>query len=413
MHPRRPLPTSLLRSSLALAGMAIACCNAHDLASSRRLAGCPTRGDRMARRTMLLVAALAATLLIVTAAPAGAIPPFGPVVTVAAAPSGCTINTVTGDATVASGQVTRGFFNFAGSGCDSDAIWFAGGFGTSWKVQLTPYRGQVMASDQGSGAFVLFAASTGIFLGERSFGNGTYLTPPRQLSTTASGAVPPQGTVLAGGSNTWWAVWSEQVGPGGEFAQTELFQAKTYGNDLTRTQVTNNPDNDHQPALAFRPSGGAELVFVRDNAFGNEPTHSYLRLATASGVTGSWAGSQFATVGINTDPSIETTVSANGHTYVAWLRNGQVFESDDRSGAFQAKAFVAHGLSTDVGVSGGRTRVVWSEEGDGTVLAERLGSGGWTKGTVYPAASRLHPIILGTSVLMASATRIYARTEIL
>ena len=124
-----------------------------------------------------------------------------------------------GDATVASGQVTRGFFNFAGSGCDSDAIWFAGGFGTSWKVQRTPYRGQVMASDQGSGAFVLFAASSGIFLGERSFGNGTYLTPPRQLSTTTPGAVPPQGTVLAGGSNTWWAVWSEQVGPGGEFAR--------------------------------------------------------------------------------------------------------------------------------------------------------------------------------------------------
>jgi len=193
---------------------------------------------------------------------------------------------------------------------------------------------------------------------KRSFGNGTYLTPPRQLSTTTPGAVPPQGTVLAGGSNTWWAVWSEQVGPGGEFAQTELFQAKTYGNDLTRTQVTNNPDNDHQPALAFRPGGGAELVFVRDNAFGNQPTHSYLRLATASGVTGSWAGSQFATVGINTDPSIETTVSANGHTYVAWLRNGQVFESDNRSGAFQAKAFVAHGLSTDIGVSGGRTKVV-------------------------------------------------------
>lgn len=103
-------------------------------------------------------------------------------------------------------------------------------------MQRTPYRGQVMASDQGSGAFVLFAASTGIFLGERSFGNGTYLTPPRQLSTTTPGAVPPQGTVLAGGSNTWWAVWSEQVGPGGEFAQTDLFQAKTYGNDLTRAR---------------------------------------------------------------------------------------------------------------------------------------------------------------------------------
>ena len=79
MHPHRPLPTALLRGSLALAGTAIARCKAHDLTSSRRLAGCPTRGHRMARRTTLLVAALAATLLIVTAAPAGAIPPLGPV----------------------------------------------------------------------------------------------------------------------------------------------------------------------------------------------------------------------------------------------------------------------------------------------------------------------------------------------
>ena len=50
---------------------------------------------------------------------------------------------------------------------------------------------------------------------------------------------------------------------------------------------------------------------------------------------------------------------------------------------------------------------------DGGGLAERLGSGGWTKGTVYPAASRLRPLVLGTTVLMASSSRIYARTEAL
>jgi hypothetical protein len=367
----------------------------------------------MRRRHLLLATALAATLVAAAALPAGAIPPFGPIVTVAPAPGGCTIDSVNGDATSGSGGVIRGFFNFAGPGCDADDIWFVGGFGTTWKVLLTPYRGNVLASDQYSGAFVLFSTSTGIYLGERSFGNGSYLSPPRQLSSTAPGAKGPTGTVLGGPSNTWWAVWSEQVGPGGEFAQTELFQAKTYGNDLARTPVTNNPDDDTQPQLAFRPGGGGELVFVRHNGDGNPPTHSYLRLATASGVTGAWTGSQFAAVGINTDPSIETTVGPGGHTYVAWLRDGQVFESDDRSGSFQHKAFVSSGLSTDIGVSGGRTRVVWSEEGDGTVLAERLGSGGWTKGTVYPAASRLRPLILGTTVLMASATRIYARTEVL
>ena len=113
--------------------MAIGCLEAHDLGLSGRPLAAQRGENQMVRRTILLVAALAAALLVVTAAPAGAIPPFGPVVTVAAAPSGCTINTVTGDATVASGLVIRGFFNFAGSGCDSDAIWFVGGFGTTWK----------------------------------------------------------------------------------------------------------------------------------------------------------------------------------------------------------------------------------------------------------------------------------------
>ena len=367
----------------------------------------------MARRSLLLVTALAAALLVAAAAPAAAIPPLGPIVTVAPAPSGCTIDSVNGDATIGGGSVIRGFFNFSGPGCDSDDIWFVGGFGTSWKVLLTPYRGEVLASDQYSGAFVLFSSSTGIYLGERSFGNGTYLDPPRQLSPTAPGAVRTDGDVLAGPSNTWWAVWTEQVGPGGEFAQTELFQAKTYSTDLARTQVTNNPDSDRQPALAFRPGGGGELVFIRDNGDGNAPTHSYLRLATASGVTGAWAGSQFAAIGINTDPSIVTTVGPGGHTYIAWLRDGQVFESDDRSGSFLHKAFVSQGLTTHIGVFEGRTKVVWSEEGDGTVLAERLGSGGWTKGTVYPTASRMRPLVLGRTVLMASASRIYARTEVL
>jgi hypothetical protein len=285
---------------------------------------------------------------------------------------------VNGDATVGSGSVIRGFFNFSGPGCDSDEIW-----GGSWPATSSPAR--------------------------------SCCSRPAWASTWASArwATGPTCIPRASSPPSHPAVWTEQVGPGGEFAQTELFQAKTDSDDLARTQVTNNPDNDSQPPLAFRPGGGGELVFVRDNGFGNEPTHSYLRLATASGLTGAWAGSQFAAIGINTGPSIDTTPGTTGHTYVAWLRNGQVFEADDRSGNFQHKAFVSNGLSTDIGVGGGRTRVVWSEEGDGTVLAERLGSGGWTKETVYPAASRMRPIVLGATVLMASATRIYARTEVL
>jgi hypothetical protein len=57
------------------------------------------------------------------------------------------------------------------------------------------------------------------------------------------------------------------------------------------------------------------------------------------------------------------------------------FESDDRSGGFQARPFVASSFTTDVDASGGQVHVAWPESGAGTVL-------------------------------MANSTRIYARTQV-
>jgi len=372
----------------------------------------------MRRRPLLLVLVLAATALLAGAAPAGAVTPFGPVVTGVPASAGCAVDHVAGDAEISPfNGIIRGFANFSGTGCDQEAIWFFGGSGSSWTFQQTPYQGQVLAAGEYSASYVLFSSSSGIHLGKRGIATGDYLTPARQLSSTIPGAVRPQGDVLAGPSHTWWAVWSEQVGSGGEFAQTELFQAKTYGApDLPRTQVTNNPDNDHQPALAFKPGGGGGLVFVRDDAFGGGPTYSHVRLATASGNTGAWVGRQFAVIGLNYGPSIDTTPGPTGHTYVAWIRDQQPFESDDRSGGFQARAFVGSSFTTDVDASGGQVHVVWPQSGGGTVLAERSAGGTWTKATVSTVESRLNPVVVSRSgrgtVLMASSTRVYAHTQV-
>jgi hypothetical protein len=373
----------------------------------------------MRRRPPLLVLVLAAaTAPLLVAAPARAVTAFGPIVTVMPAPAGCAVDHVDGDAEISPfNGVVRGFANFSGNGCDEDAIWFFGGRGGSWTFQRTPYQGQVLAVGEYSASYVLFSSATGIHLGKRGVATGGYLTPARQLSSTVPGAVRAQGDVLAGPSHTWWAVWSEQVGQGGEFAQAELFQAKTYGTpDLARTQVTNHPDNDHQPWLAFRPGGGGELAFVRDDAFGGGPTYSHLRLATASGNSGVWTGRQFAAVGLNYGPSIATTSGTGGHTYVSWIRGQQPFESDDRSGGFQHRAFVGSGFTTDVDASGGQVHVVWPQSGGGTVLAERSTGGAWTKATVSTVESRLNPIVVSRSgratVLMASATRLYARTQV-
>lgn len=371
----------------------------------------------MRRRPLLLVLAATAALL-VGGAPAQAVTGFGPIVTVLPAPAGCTIDHVHGDAEISPlSGVVRGFANLSGTGCDEDAIWFFGGRGSSWTFQQTPYQGQVLAAGEYSASYVLFSSGSGIHLGKRGIATGGFLTPARQLSATVPGAVRAQGDVLAGPSHTWWAVWSEQVGPGGEFAQTELFQAKTYGSpDLNRTQVTNHPDNDHLPKLAFRPGGGGELVFVRDDAFGGGPTHSHLRLATASGNAGVWTSRQFAVVGLNHGPGIDTTSGTGGHTYVAWVRGQQPFESDDRSGGFQHRAFVGSSFTTAVDSSAGQVHVVWPQSGGGTVLAERSAGGAWTKATVSSTESRLNPIVVSRSgqatVVMASAARIYARTQL-
>jgi hypothetical protein len=369
------------------------------------------------RSRSLLVLLLAASGLLAGAAPVGAVTPFGPVVTVMPAPAGCAVDHVDGDAEISPPDgVIRGFANYSGAGCDEEAIWFFGGRGDSWTFQQTPYRGRVLAAAHHSASYVLFSSITGIHLGKRGIATGAYLTPARRLSATVPGAVEPQGDVLAGPDHTWWAVWSEQVGAGGEFAQTELFQAKTYGTpDLPRTQVTDHPDNDHQPALVFRPGGGAELVFVRDDAFGGGPTYSHVHLATASGNSGTWVDRQFATVGLNYGPSIDTTPGPGGHTYIAWIRDQRPFESDDRSGAFQAHAFVGSSSTTAVDASGGQVHVAWPQSGAGTVLAERGAGGTWTKTTVSTVESRLNPLVLSragrATVLMASATRGYAHTQ--
>jgi hypothetical protein len=130
-----------------------------------------------------------------------------------------------------------------------------------------------------------------------------------------------------------------------------------------------------------------------------------------------WGGQQLTALGINTDPAIDTTPGPGGHIYLAWLRDGQVFESDNLSGTFQSKAFVSNARSTSISRSTGQTHVAWAQVGDGTVLAEKIGNGDWTKATVQASPSRLDPIVVSFGpqaiVFMASSARIYKRTQLI
>ena len=130
-----------------------------------------------------------------------------------------------------------------------------------------------------------------------------------------------------------------------------------------------------------------------------------------------WGGQQLAAIGINTNPSIDTTPGPGGHIYLAWLRDGQVFEANNLSGTFQHKAFVSNARSTSISRANGETHVAWAQIGDGTVMAERIRDHAWTKITVQASPSRLDPIVVSESgratVLMASSARIYRRTQLI
>ena len=66
---------------------------------------------------------------------------------------------------------------------------------------------------------------------------GTFF-PTRVLSSVAADQVVTPTADIGAVGGRWWAVWTEQVGPGGEFAPQQLFQAKTYGTAADHQQIT-------------------------------------------------------------------------------------------------------------------------------------------------------------------------------
>ena len=123
---------------------------------------------------------------------------------------------------------------FAGFSACSHAIYYFQGGTQGYTRQLSPYRGVVLGVDADETATYLVYLMTdtaghasGIGVTKRSHA-GTFF-PTRVLSTAAGNQVVTPTADIGAESGRWWAVWTEQVGPGGEFAPQQLFQAKTYG----------------------------------------------------------------------------------------------------------------------------------------------------------------------------------------
>jgi hypothetical protein len=221
--------------------------------------------------------------------------------------------------------LVRGFASFAGPGC-STMIWYFRGIGARWTPIRTPYSGEVLsAARDHTGTYVLFLSPDGVRLGK--FTPQGVFRPSLLLSATTSDV---NGDLAAAGG-TWWAVWSE---PTGHYDTGELYQAKTYGSDVARQQITRNELPDLEPSITLQPAWGATMAWTRNN-LPVEPTGSDIWLGTSA--DGTWTQRAVFTLGrYNSAPQLFATAAT---VYVGWIRDAASHYADNASGRYGVTAF--------------------------------------------------------------------------
>jgi hypothetical protein len=343
-------------------------------------------------RRLLSVTGLAVAVLLVGMLPAAAVGSFGPAVAVLA---GCPGNG--GDAAIGADGTVHGFAE-----CNHQFLpiaYFQHNPNGSHRAELSPYSGVVLAVawDGVDSTYVVYEQNSQLKIGKRH--NGQYL-PSTTLSTTGAGVVPYTAGVVAS-NNQWWVVWSEQVGPGGEFAHTQLFQRHTLLGTAGKTQITATGANveDRQPSLSFY-ARRVSLVWTRLTS-PQLPGPSEIRWARNFG--GGWQSNTFASFGRqNTQPDV---IEYAGVTYVAWNRDGIIWTADNASGPFLSHNFLPAGSKPSVAVSGANVFVSWTAESPTRVVLAQRTNGVWT--TVQfagPSASSM------TVLAQASKARLLYRT---
>jgi hypothetical protein len=322
----------------------------------------------MARR-LSWIAVVSAALMLVGTAPAAAVGPFTSPETLV---PGCSRGV--GDAAIAADGTSRVFANCTGT--SSGRIWFFRDRpGSAPFREVSPYIGIVyaVAWDGLDTTYVVFQTGGELKIGKRVESSGAY-SPLTTLTSTGANATLFTADVVAS-NGLWWAVWSEQVGPGGEFAQTELFQRRTLLGVQGRTRITTTAANtdDSEPTLAYA-NGRLTMVWTRAT---NPAVPGPADLQIAESTGGAWTTARlFASLGdLNSDPDVAIYAGA---TWVTWVRDGRIVVANNIGGAFHSRTFAAPGSGPTVAVSGSHAFVGWYATGaDRAVLAE-LASGVWT-----------------------------------
>jgi hypothetical protein len=318
----------------------------------------------------------------------------------------------TADAAFGGGTI-RGFAGF--SACSRGIYYFQGGTQGYTRV-LSPYRGVVLAVDADETATYLVYLMTdavghasGIGVTKRSHA-GTFF-PTRVLSTAASSQVVTPTADISAEGGRWWAVWTEQVGPGGEFAPQQLFQAKTFGTAADHQQITfTGADVDNTEPSISLDSVGAVLAWTRQTAPA-EPGPADLWVATNANTA--WSSRVFSADG--TDNRTADVKRIGGRTFLAFVRDGRIVEAENTTGAFTSHVFLTPGDQPRIGatsgsefvayIAGGRVFYARGNNGSQSFVGQFVSAPGTVPDAMVTANGR------GT-LLIRSGTRLYSITSV-
>ena len=288
----------------------------------------------MFRRSFFVVAAAVAAMMLASTAVGAAVRPFNAPQTVV---GGCTANS--GDSVMSSGGSLVGYAE-----CQGSLIRFfsRNPNGSVNPSQATGFSGRVLGvAFDSTSSYVLFATSVDIRIGRRT-NAGAFSS--RVVDTGLGGGTLPTGDVIAK-DGQWFGVWSKQVGPGGEFAQTELFSAGST-QPVRQVTFTGPTIDDSEPTLAYSASTPV-LIWARiQDPFAPGPSDLY----KSKFLSGGWEAPQpFATAGTNN--FVPDMTIAGGRTFVTWNRDGYVWVASNPGGSFSSRMFNTGGLLPKVAAS--------------------------------------------------------------
>jgi hypothetical protein len=334
------------------------------------------------RRSLVVVVVTAAAVVMAATPVAAAIRPFNPQQTLV---GGCAASDA--DAVVTAGGKVLGFATCPSPSGESIRFFQRNADGTVNPSESSGFVGRVLGvSYDNTATYVLFQSGNDVRIGKRTHA-GAFSS--RVVDSGVGGALT-SGDVIAK-SGQWFGVWSKQVGPGGEFAQTELFSAGS-ATAVHRVTMTAGTVDDVQPTLAYSLS---TPVLIWSRIQGTDEASIHADLYVTKFIGGTWQGTRvFASAGTsNLVPDMRV---ADGRTFVAWHRDGFIVVASNATGSFTSHRFNTGGFAPSVGTSVTFTNldhifVSWTSfSQDRVFFAETSGAsvtGIWNGAHIGPAGS--------------------------